>query len=152
MNAPLSSRAARGVIALELAMVLAMIAFVAPCLVVLGNAMRQHVVMEKVAFQSARQLAALPRQLMTKNSTYQQAHAQLQAQALAALDAGGIDMRELVFEAGCLTGICGSITPPQQVRVRIVTTLYPTSWGAATGWLLGPGLELQAVAVLRYEN
>ncbi|MNY41020.1 hypothetical protein D3C86_1758020 [compost metagenome] len=139
--------------ALELSMVMGMLAIVAPCLIVLGNAMRQHVVMEKVAYQSARQLATMPRQQMSRYASYQQARTLLEAQAMAALAAAGVDMSEPTFEAGCLTGSCGSVNPPQQVRVKITTMLYPTKWGAATGWLLGSGgLELQAVVVLRYEN
>jgi len=152
VSAPRSSRRARGIMALELSMVLVMVAIVAPCLIVLGNAMRQHVVLEKLAYQSARQLATMPRQQMTRSTGYQQARTLLEAQAMAALTAAGVDTSDLTFEAGCLTGSCGSPNPPQQVRVRITAILRPTKWSAATTWLLGLGLELQAVVVLRYEN
>lgn len=152
MSAPRSSRRARGVMALELSMVLVMVAIVAPCLIVLGNAMRQHMVLEQVAYQSARQLATMPRQQMTRSAGYQQARSLLETQAMAALAGAGVDTSDLTFEAGCLTGSCGSPNPPQQVRVKITAILRPARWSAATGWLLGLGLELQAVVVLRYEN
>jgi hypothetical protein len=146
-------RYARGVAALEAALTLGLAAFMVPCLIVLGNVLRQRLVLETVAYQSARQLAVLPRPQMSKSLGYQEAEARIRSQAMAALGGAGIDTSEVTFLADCPRGFCGSASLPQQVQVRLVATVHANAWGPAVGWLIGSqGLELRAVAVLRYEN
>lgn len=153
MKAPLSGRGARGVISVELAMILLATMLLAPCVLTLGKAVRQYVVLEKVSHQAARQMAALPRVQMTKTASYLQAQAEVQARVVAALDAARIDMSDMSFQVDCSPGICGGAGVPQTVRVRTEVTVRPDDGAAMSGWLLGTsGMLLRSTVLVRYEN
>lgn len=147
-----SSRRARGVVALEAAMTLILVAVIVPALVVLGNVLRQHLVLETVAHQSARQLATMPRLHMSKSLAYQEAELRIRTQAMAALAAAGLDTSAVSYQVGCEI-YCGSPSMPQQVQVRLVATAQVGALGPAVAWLISAqGIVLHAEAVLRYEN
>ena len=152
MKAPPASRRARGVVALEAAMTLILVAVIVPALVVLGNVLRQHLVLETVAHQSARQLATMPRLHMSKSLAYQEAELRIRTQSMAALAAAGIDTAAVSYQVACEI-FCGSPSMPQQVKVRLVATVQVGALGPAVAWLISTqGIVLHAEAVLRYEN
>ncbi|WP_377702839.1 hypothetical protein [Pseudoduganella sp. UC29_71] len=153
MKAPLPGRRMGGMLALELAMILLVALMIVPCVITLGNAMRQYVVLEKASYQAVRQLAAMPRVQMAKRASYLQVEGEVQAQVMAALNAARLDTSELVIDVDCAPSSCGTANLPQRITVMISLTVHSSGGDGLSGWLLGAGgLPLQTVAVLRYEN
>lgn len=153
MKAALRRGRVRGAILVELALILLLTYWVAPCVLTVGRAMRQQMALEKAAREAAGQLAALPRLQMGKVSSYQQAEAAVRAQVQALLDSDHVDTSELSFDVIC-DSACGiAASPPQRIKVRMVLSVHAAQWDGLSGFLLGhDGLLLQTEVVLRYEN
>lgn len=153
MKAALRKVRVRGAILVELALILLLTYWVLPCILTAGRVMRQQLVLEKVVYEAASRLAALPRLQMGKPASYQQAEAVVRSQALARLDSERIDTSALTFDATC-DAVCGVATSfPQRISVKMTLIVQATQWDGLSGFLLGgDGLLLQSEVVLRYEN
>jgi len=153
MKAALRRGRARGAILLELALVLLLTYWVAPCALTVGRAMRQQMLLEKAAYAAASRMAALPRLQMGKVASYQQAEAALRAEVLAQLGGEHVDTSDLSLAVVCDTA-CGVATSlPQRIKVSMLLTVHAAQWDGLSGFLLGhDGLLLRTEVVLRYEN